>query len=149
MTVFFTLTIPRQFSEPNRDQSCLTPVSSPRPQGIYLTVDGKTKPHLPASATPSITMRGPCEKSGRHGAPCSAEWADHVQGPRAADHVQGESKQTPQADVWGSPGSMLGGTVMKRNMNSSPILGGPCSRPRSPPVPPSQLGQGGDNQACT
>lgn len=28
-------------------------------------------------------MRGPCEKGGRHGAPCSAEWADHVQGPRA------------------------------------------------------------------
>lgn len=59
------------------------PVSSPGPQGIYLAVDGKTKPHLPASATPSITMRGPCEKGGRHGAPCSAEWADHVQGPHA------------------------------------------------------------------
>lgn len=60
------------------------PISSPGPQGIYLAaVDGKTKPHLPASATPSITMRGPCEKGGRHGAPCSAEWADHVQGPRA------------------------------------------------------------------
>lgn len=133
--VFFTLTIPRQFSEPNQDQSCLTPISSPGPQGIYLTVDGKTKPRLPASATPSITMRGPCEKGGCHGDPCSAEWADHVQGPCAADHVQGDSKQTPQADVWGSPGSMLGGAVMKMNMNSSPVLGGPCSRATKSPSP--------------
>lgn len=44
------------------------------------------------------------------------------------DHMQGESKQTPQADVWGSPRSMLGRVVMKMNMNSSPVLGGPCLR---------------------
>lgn len=68
-------------------------------------------------------MRGPCEKSGRHGAPCSAEWADHVQGPRAADHVQGESKQTPQADVWGSPGSMLGGDSNEKEHELQPHPG--------------------------
>ena len=51
------------------------------------------------------------------------------------DHVQGDSKQTPQADVWGSPRSMLGGAVMKMNMNSSPVLGGPCSRATKSPSP--------------
>lgn len=50
--------IPGQFPGLSWDQNCLTPVSSAGPHGNYRAVDEKTKPNFPASATPSIAMRG-------------------------------------------------------------------------------------------
>lgn len=85
-------------------ETVLYPSSSPGLPRNYRAGDEKTKPNLPASATPSFTMRGTEASTGP------------TQGGVGGPHARArESKQTRQTACWG-------GALMSMNVNSSPAL---------------------------